>query len=43
MLRPYIIICSGMNEYGVLVEWYWEEKAVVLEEKHVPVPLCPSQ
>jgi hypothetical protein len=30
-------------EYGVLVGWYWQEKAEVLEEKPVPVPLCPLQ
>jgi len=29
------------NEYGTLVEWYWQGKTEVLGEKPVPVPLCP--
>jgi hypothetical protein len=24
-------------EYGVLVQWYWQEKTNVLTEEHVPV------
>jgi hypothetical protein len=32
-----------MNEYGALVEWYWQGKTEVLGEKTVPVPLCPPQ
>jgi len=23
-----------MNEYGAMVEWYWQEKSEVLREKH---------
>jgi len=32
-----------MYEYGALVEWYWQEKADVLGEKSVPVPLFAPQ
>jgi hypothetical protein len=28
-----------MNEYGALVEWYWQGKAEVLREKTVRMPL----
>ena len=27
-----------MNEYGPMVEWYWQGKTEVLGETHVPVP-----
>jgi hypothetical protein len=29
-----------MNEYGTLVEWYWQGKTAATP---VPVPLCPPQ
>jgi len=39
-----------MNEYGAMVEWYWQGKTEVLGEKKiiqrgwfVPVPLCPKE
>jgi hypothetical protein len=32
-----------MNEYGSLVELYWQGKTEVLVEKPVPVPLCTAQ
>jgi hypothetical protein len=32
-----------MNEYGAMVEWYWEGKTEVLREKPVPVQLFPPQ
>jgi hypothetical protein len=32
-----------MNEYGALVEWYWQGKTEVLGEKPVTVPLFPPQ
>ena len=32
-----------MNEYGTLVEWYWQGKTEVVGEKPVLVPLCPPQ
>jgi len=32
-----------MNEYGALVEWYWQGKAKVLGEKPNPVSLFPQQ
>jgi len=28
---------SWMNEYGAMVEWYWQGKREVLGEKPVPV------
>ena len=31
------------DEYGVLVEWYWQAKTEILGQKPVPVPLCPLQ
>ena len=36
------IVLVDEDEYGALVEWYWEGKTEVREEKHIPVPLCPS-
>jgi len=30
-----------MNEYGAMVEWYWEGKTEVLGENLFPVPLFP--
>jgi len=32
-----------MNEYEALVEWYWQGNTGVLEEKPIPVLLCPPQ
>ena len=32
-----------MNEYGAMVECYWQRKTKVLGEKPVPVPFCPPQ
>ena len=32
-----------MNEYGALVEWYWQGKLKYWGEELVPLPLCPSQ
>ena len=32
-----------MDEYGAMVEWYWQGKPEVLGEKHLPVPLCSNQ
>jgi hypothetical protein len=32
-----------MNEYGALVEWYWQGKTELLGEKPVPVQLYPPQ
>jgi hypothetical protein len=31
------------DEYGALVEWYWQGQTQVLTEQPVPVPLCPPQ
>ena len=28
-----------MNEYGAMVEWYWQGETEVLGEKPVPMPL----
>jgi hypothetical protein len=30
-------------EYGVLVEWHWQGKIEIFEDKRVPVPHCPPQ
>ena len=32
-----------MNEYGAMVEWYWQGKTETLEQKSVWVSLCPPQ
>ena len=32
-----------MNEYGAMVEWYWQGIIEVFEENLVPVPLCLPQ
>jgi len=32
-----------MDEYGALVEWYWQGKTEVLGENPVTVSLCPPQ
>jgi hypothetical protein len=32
-----------MNEYGALVEWYWQGNTEVLGEKPVTLPLCTPQ
>ena len=32
-----------MDEYGAMVEWYWQGKTEVMGENPVPVPLCPPQ
>jgi hypothetical protein len=32
-----------MDEYGAMVERYWQGKTEDLGEKPVPVPLCPPQ
>jgi hypothetical protein len=32
-----------MSEYGAAVEWYWQGKTDGLEEKPIPVSLCPQQ
>jgi hypothetical protein len=32
-----------VNEYGALVEWYWQGKTEFLGEKSVPVPLYSAQ
>jgi hypothetical protein len=29
--------------WGAMVEWYWQGKTEELEEKAIPVPLCPPQ
>ena len=29
-----------MNEYGAMVEWYWQGKTEVLWEKNFPAPFC---
>jgi hypothetical protein len=40
---PFVHPQMIMSEYWATVEWYWQEKTEGLEEKPVPVPLCPSQ
>ena len=30
----YSVVCRWMNEYGAMVEWYWQGKTEVLGEKH---------
>jgi hypothetical protein len=35
----YSVGSRWMNEYGALVEWYWQGETEVLAEKPVPVPL----
>jgi hypothetical protein len=46
-LRNFAILvrgeCRCMNEYGALVEWYWQGKTEVMGGKPVTVPLCPPQ
>jgi hypothetical protein len=32
-----------IDEYGAMVELYWQEKTEELGEKPTPVPLCPPQ
>ena len=32
-----------MDEYGAMVEWYWQGKIELLWAKPVLVPLCPPQ
>jgi hypothetical protein len=32
-----------INEYGAVVESYWQEKSEELREKPIPVPICPPQ
>jgi hypothetical protein len=38
-----IIIFCPFRSNGSQVEWNWQGKTEVLEEKLVPVPLCPPQ
>jgi hypothetical protein len=40
---PVTAIYRLINDYGTLVEWYWQGKTEVLREKPVPVPLCAAQ
>jgi hypothetical protein len=35
--------CVDEDEYGALMEWYWQRKTEVLGEKPVPMPLYPQQ
>jgi hypothetical protein len=43
-LRPFVPLARAVldqNDYGALVEWFWQGNNKVFGEKPVPVQLCP--
>ena len=50
MVKLFSVSGRSLNDYGALLEWYWQEKMEVLwekpdpySEKSDPVPCCPLQ
>jgi len=41
--KHYTVGGRWMNEYGAMVEWYWQGKTAVPGEKDIIVLLCPPQ